>query len=101
MEQLLQPFQPKGFYVDFSAYPMASTEASELPGPSGVHPGGIEGLLPPLTQLVQLLVAEAKVRSSCWSVFVVEGWRFLDCGAAFLSLFSGGQQLALALELMT
>ncbi|KAL8447904.1 hypothetical protein Emed_004199 [Eimeria media] len=60
MEQLLQPFSPKGFYVDFAPNRLPAMGASESQGPQEVHPGGIEGLLPPLTQLVQLLVFEAK-----------------------------------------
>lgn len=48
--------------MDFVAGQLPSAEVSRFQGPSGDHPGGIEGLLPPLTQLVQLLVTEAKVR---------------------------------------
>ncbi|CDJ49832.1 sec7 domain-containing protein, putative [Eimeria brunetti] len=60
MELLLQPFKVRGIYVDFVAQ---SQPLAEAPKPHGVpedHPGGIEGLLPLLIQLVQLLVTEAK-----------------------------------------
>ncbi|CDJ27700.1 sec7 domain-containing protein, putative [Eimeria mitis] len=60
MELLLQPFKVRGIYVDFVAQPPLSEDSSKQQGFSGDHPGGIEGLLPPLTQLVQLLVTEAK-----------------------------------------
>ncbi|KAL8271258.1 hypothetical protein Esti_004824 [Eimeria stiedai] len=60
MEQLLQPFSPKGFYVDFAPNRPTAVGALESHGPQKVQPGGIEGLLAPLTQLVQLLVFEAK-----------------------------------------
>ncbi|KAL8434250.1 hypothetical protein Efla_002015 [Eimeria flavescens] len=60
MDQLLRPFSPKGFYVDFAPQQTPADGASDVPGPQELHPGGIEGLIPPLTQLVQLLVAEAK-----------------------------------------
>ncbi|CDI75740.1 sec7 domain-containing protein, putative [Eimeria praecox] len=60
MELLLQPFNARGIYVDFVAQPSPPADAWKLQGLPGDHPGGIEGLLPPLTQLVQLLVTEAK-----------------------------------------
>ncbi|KAL8453879.1 hypothetical protein Emag_001687 [Eimeria magna] len=55
-----EPFSPKGFYVDFAPNRLPAGGALESHGPQEAHPGGIEGLLPPLTQLVQLLVFEAK-----------------------------------------
>ncbi|OEH80424.1 sec7 domain-containing protein [Cyclospora cayetanensis] len=60
MELLLRPFKVGGFYVDITTDTAILADSPEQRGVSRDHPGGIEGLLPPLTQLVQLLVTEAQ-----------------------------------------
>lgn len=89
MELLLQPFKVKGIYVDFVAEPLPPVDESKLQGLPRDHPGGIEGLLPPLTQLVQLLVTEAKVQSAFLSTCQLVTRRRIKFRYFLVHLFGG------------
>ncbi|KAL8437169.1 hypothetical protein ACSSS7_001148 [Eimeria intestinalis] len=97
MEQLLQPFTAKGFYVDFAPSRLPAGGAFESQGPQEAHPGGIEGLLPPLTQLVQLLVFEAKQAPLIYRDAFLESMKntllvVLTCPAVAASAIPSGLQ---------